>query len=92
MTLATPRYPYDDRRYSETKPDSTDQIRLGGWIEVCVGQWKGGTNQLVLGRVMATIGDSIYLRVVACASHQTGLKKGDVIEVGLQDLFRAPYG
>jgi hypothetical protein len=41
---------------------------------------------------MATIGDSIYLRVVACASHQTGLKKGDVIEVGLQDLFRVPYG
>ena len=88
MILAKPSQPYDHQRHSAMKPTSMDQIVLGGWAEVCVGQWKGNRSQLVVGRVMAIIGESMYLRVAVCSARKTGLKKNDVIEVDLKDLFR----
>jgi hypothetical protein len=75
------------------KPWSIEHVRVGGWAEVCVGEWDGNPARIVFGYVTRISDGRITLQVAdeVCSPALTGIHDGDVIEVELEDLFGSDY-
>ena len=78
-----------DRKAGAYKPRDMLEVAVGGWAEVCVGEWRADEEQIVFGYIAAIEGQTIYLRVAdeICSHTKTGLTDGDLIAVTLEDLF-----
>jgi hypothetical protein len=78
-----------DRKAGASKPTSMDDVRVGGWAEVCVGEWTGDNEQRVFGYIVRIAGRRISLQIAdeMVSPEKTGLADGQVIEVELEDIF-----
>jgi hypothetical protein len=92
VKLATPRQPYD-REGGSYKPTLMEHVRVGGWVEVCVGKCQGDEEQIVFGEVISIEEGTIYLQVTdqVCSFTKTGLADRDLIAVQLEDLYGSEY-
>src|SRR5262245_48934351 len=92
-----PNAPYD-RRGSTSKPTSLEHVRIGGWAELCVGEWAGDEEQIVFCRVLGFRrggfhGKEILLRVEdeVCSFEKTGFRNHQKIVVRLEDLWGSEF-
>jgi hypothetical protein len=82
-----------DRKTGASKPTAMDHVRVGGWAEVCVGEWTGDNERVVFGNVVCISGGRITIRITdeVFSPAKTGLRDGEEIEVGLEDIFGSEY-
>jgi hypothetical protein len=82
-----------DRKAAASKPTAMDHVRVGGWAEVCVGEWTGDKERMVFGHIVRISGRRITLRIAdeVFSPAKTGLRDGEEIEVDLEDIFGSEY-
>jgi hypothetical protein len=70
-----------------------EHVRVGGWAEVCVGEWAGDKERVVFGYIVRIPGRRTTLRVAdeVFSPAKTGFTNGQLIEVDLEDIFGSEF-
>jgi hypothetical protein len=68
-------------------------VRVGGWVELTVGEWTGDSECVIFGYVVAISGARITILIAddLFSPEKTGLERDQFIEVDLEDLQLDPH-
>jgi hypothetical protein len=98
MRIAQPKRPYDRSPEYGYAPRSLDHVKVGGWVEVVIGdEYVNVDGEQVnciyatvvaitpAGRIYAVVADEVQ------DPHITGIQNGDVLELELADITKSEH-
>jgi hypothetical protein len=75
------------------KPGAMADVRVGGWVELTVGEWTGDQECVVFGYVVAISGARITILIAddVFSPEKTVLERDQILEVDLADLSGSEF-
>jgi hypothetical protein len=82
-----------DRKTGVYKPAAMEHVRLGGWVELTVGEWTGASECVVFGYVVAISGSRITIQIAddVFSPTKTGLERDQLITFDLEDISGSEF-